>query len=154
MPGAMFPNQYNGATAPSPAVPQSYGFGQPQLPMQIPQLPRNINFVLVRGIDDAMSRMTEPNCIGAFFDQDQDLFYRITTDMYGAKTYKVFKYTEVQMQRAQSSIIPENTSEYVSKKDFDEFKQQLLSMLGGKQNGESDERQHTVCSAGTEPAAK
>lgn len=119
-------NYQNGNMAyPNNFVPynQNNGFNQPQ------QQPVKTNHIYVTSLEDALARSVEPNSEIVYLHQDKPLLYNVRTDMMGKKTYTVLELkppiaeniTENKTE-IQSEVPTIDTSMFVSKKEFEEFK--------------------------------
>lgn len=89
----------------------------------VPPLPESTNIVGVNGIEGMKAFQTSPNSRIVGFDLNDDVFYIKTTDASNTATIKTYSFAEV-MDKA------EDDEKYVTMKEFNKFKEDLLS---GKQ---------------------
>lgn len=81
---------------------------------QYQQLPR------VNGLEGAKAYQIMPNCTVALFDANEDVFYVKSADNAGFPSVRMFKFEEIQPQA------PNTNSDYVSRKEMEEYVQQLI----------------------------
>lgn len=99
---------------------------QPQITQpasSVPPIPETTNIVGVNGIEGMKAFQTSPNSRIVGFDLNNDVFYIKTTDASNTATIKTYSFAEV-MDKA------EDETRYVTMKEFNKFKEDLLS---GKQ---------------------
>lgn len=91
------------------------------------QSTQNINgyqqnsLIRVTGAEGAKAYQMAPNSTAALFDANNDYMYIKSTDGAGFPTIRTFKFEEIGTQPAQIS------EEYVSKKEFEQFKGEVLN---------------------------
>lgn len=93
-----------------------------QNPQSQPQAHTNSNIVWVQGEVGARSYQLAPNSSIILMDNDDSKFYIKTTDGSGMATLKAFKFEEIVKQTSDST-------DYVSRQEFSEFKNGLEGLL-------------------------
>lgn len=109
---------------------QNNGFNQPQ------QQTVKTNHIYVTSLEDALARSVEPNSEIVYLHQDKPLLYNVRTDMMGKKTYTVLELkppvaeniTETKTE-IQSEVPTIDTSMFVSKKEFEDFKATVQPLI-------------------------
>ena len=118
-------------------VPSNYG--QPTQPVQNTQQPNrfqnigqtidatdsqksNITPPWVNGEVGAQAYMIAPNTSILLMDSDNPMFYIKTSDIKGKATIRAYKYEEVQ-----PGVQTQKEPVYVTKEEFDKFKEELLN---------------------------
>lgn len=81
----------------------------------------NNSLIRVNGIDGARMYQMNPNSAVALFDSNDDIFYVKVTDGAGFPTLRTFRFEEV----SQNSTPV--TSEYMTRKEVEEYVEQYLS---------------------------
>lgn len=99
-----------------------YGFYQPYV--------GNEQLVRVTGLDGAKAYQMRPNSVVALFDGAEDIFYLKSTDGAGFPTIRIFRFEEV-------TSIPNVSQEYITKAEFEQFKEEVLN---GKQHFQESEQ--------------
>lgn len=118
----MSPNARNQAMNGFYAQAQANTQPQVQQQQQPPQgviMPPKSNKIYVTGIEDATSRVAEPNTEICYRHQDKPIFYEVYTDLQGKKTVKEYRYEEVQGEPKQEENV--TLDEYIKKEEFAEF---------------------------------
>lgn len=90
-----------------------------QQPTQSIIMPPKSNKIYVTGLEDAMSRVAEPNTEMEYRHQDKQIIYEVYTDLQGKKTVKEYHYEESTSEPKQEEKI--SLDEYVKKEDFIKF---------------------------------
>ena len=72
----------------------------------------------VRGLENAKFYPTKPNSRTCVFEEDDDIFYIITTDQNNYKTVRRFRFSE-------ETIEDVYDSKYVSKEEFNSLKEMI-----------------------------
>ena len=75
--------------------------------------------IRVTGLDGAKAYQMRPNSAVALFDGAEDLFYLKSTDGAGFPTIRVFRFEEVTATPA--------APEYITKAEFEKFKEEFLN---------------------------
>ena len=91
----------------------------------------------VNGIDSARAFPMKPNSTIALFDANEDIMYIKSTDVNNFATIRRFRFYEEPEVPQQTNTIPQ-TDLYVTKDEFDKFKEEILngqqSIRTGKPN--------------------
>lgn len=85
--------------------------------------PAQNNLIRVTGLDGAKAYQMRPNSVVALFDGAEDIFYLKSTDGAGFPTIRIFRFEEV-------TSTPNVSQEYITKAEFEQFKEEVLN---GKQ---------------------
>ena len=121
-PATYQPNYYGGMYNPQPQVPQI------PTPAQAPQQQANSGLIWVQGESGAKSYLVAPNTTVLLMDSESNKFYLKSSDVSGMpQPLRVFEYTEKTGQQAQKPAPDVDLAEYVTKREFDEFKTTLKS---------------------------
>jgi hypothetical protein len=120
--------------------PQYYPQFQPVINTQIPQPSQtqqvqNTNIIWVSGEAGAKSYLVAPNTTVQLWDSEAQVIYLKSADASGMPSMKIIDYTirnaapntQQQMPQGQQVL-------YVTKNEFDAFKQEVQKMIGGKVN--------------------
>lgn len=108
---------------PQPSV--QNGFGAYQQPMAQPQQMASQDLIQVNGLGGAQNFQLAPNSRVALFDSNADIFYIKSTDAGGYPTIQAYQFMPVKNDQAQPT-------EYISRQEFEEFKNEVLNY--GKQS--------------------
>lgn len=76
--------------------------------------------IRVTGIDGAKAYQMRPNSAVALFDGAEDIFYLKSTDGAGFPTIRIFRFEEV-------TATPAAAPEYITKAEFEQFKEEFLN---------------------------
>lgn len=120
--------------------PQYYPQFQPVINTQIPQPSQtqqvqNTNIIWVSGEAGAKSYLVAPNTTVQLWDSEAQVIYLKSADASGMPSMKIIDYTirnaapNTQQQMPQGQQVA-----YVTKNEFDAFKQEVQRMIGGKVN--------------------
>ena len=90
--------------------------------------------ITVNGIQEARSFNLIAGEAAVLIDSNEDLLYIKECDSIGKSTVRAFKYEE---------IIPEENINGVSKKDFEDFKKEVMQIIKGGENGKHNIKQIT-----------
>lgn len=124
-PATYQPNYYGGMYNPQPQVPQI------PTPAQAPQQQANSGLIWVQGESGAKSYLVAPNTTVLLMDSESNKFYLKSSDVSGMpQPLRVFEYTEKTGQQTQKAAPDVDLAEYVTKREFDEFKTTLKSSFG------------------------
>ena len=124
-PATYQPNYYGGMYNPQPQVPQI------PTPAQAPQQQANNGLIWVQGESGAKSYLVAPNTTVLLMDSESNKFYLKSSDGSGMpQPLRVFEYAEKTGQQTQKAAPDVNPGEYVTKREFDEFKMTLKSSFG------------------------
>ena len=124
-PATYQPNYYGGMYNPQPQVPQI------RTPAQAPQQQANSGLIWVQGESGAKSYLVAPNTTVLLMDSESNKFYLKSSDVSGMpQPLRVFEYTEKTGQQTQKAAPDVDLGEYVTKREFDEFKTTLKSSFG------------------------
>ena len=96
------------------------------------QQPQQSGFVWVQGEAGAKSYLVAPNTSVLLMDSEEQKFYIKTTDQSGVPMpLRVFTYTEASnsAQNAPKTAEAVNSTTYVTKREFDAFKEQIEGIL-------------------------
>lgn len=109
---------------------QAQGQANTQPQAQQPVMPTKTNVPLVTSLTEAMSRTTELNSDTFYADQDNPFIYRVSVDVQGRKTYRTFELKDVTEQVIENGAHATTTnidlSEYATKKDLKEFRDEIM----------------------------
>lgn len=124
-PATYQPNYYGGMYNPQPQVPQI------PTPAQAPQQQANSGLIWVQGESGAKSYLVAPNTTVLLMDSESNKFYLKSSDVSGMpQPLRVFEYAEKTGQQTQKAAPDVDLGEYVTKREFDEFKTALKSSFG------------------------
>ena len=121
-----FPNNY---------IPQYYVPNAPNIPAQ--QTQQNSGIIWVQGIAGAKSYLVAPNTTVQLWDSEAQTIYLKSADASGMPSMKIIDYT---IRDTNTPATPINTNsnptnaEYVTKNEFDLFKNEVNKILGGINN--------------------
>ncbi len=79
------------------------------------------NLIRVNGMDGAKAYQIAPNSTVALFDASDDIMYIKSTDNAGFSTVRVFAFKEM------SSDNQSSTGDYISRKEFEDFRTEVLN---------------------------
>ena len=88
----------------------------------------NNSIVWVQGIEGAKAYQLAPNSNIILMDSENDRFYIKTSDNIGMCNLRIFKFTEITETSSNTQI---DTSQFVTREEFN----QLVNQLGGLDNG-------------------
>lgn len=117
--------------------PQYYPQFQPVINTQIPQPSQtqqvqNTNIIWVSGEAGAKSYLVAPNTTVQLWDSESQVIYLKSADASGMPSMKIIDYTIRNATPANAPI--QQTSDYVTKNEFDVFKQEVYKVIGGIKN--------------------
>ena len=98
----------------------------------------------VNGMDSARAFPMKPNSTIALFDANEDIMYIKSTDSNNFATIRRFRFVE----EPEAPVLPMNTNtgNYVTKEEFDKFREEVLngqqSVRTNKSNAESNGNKH------------
>ena len=109
-------------------------------PYQIPQQPNNSGFIWVQGEAGAKSYLIAPNNTVPLWDSEAQTIYLKSADASGMPSMKILDYTV----RDTSNIPPRTplatpTEEYVTKKEMESFKAEMLKKIDSLTEDTEDE---------------
>lgn len=120
----------------------SNGYGQQYFPqfqsmvgtqMSPPNQPQQQNGIIwVQGEAGAKSYLIAPNTTVQLWDSEAQVIYLKSADASGMPSMKIIDYTI--RDAAQPTIQPNNAVSYVTKNEFDVFKQEVYKAIGGMKN--------------------
>lgn len=118
--------------------PQYYPQFQPMINAQIPQpgqtqQVQNTNIIWVSGEAGAKSYLVAPNTTVQLWDSEAQVIYLKSADASGMPSMKIIDYTIRDMSQPIQQQ-PTQSTAYVTQKEFDEFKQQVQQLLGGRKD--------------------
>ena len=126
-----FPNYY--ANNPYLAQPQPQMNPSSNPPQQTPQT-ANAGITWVQGEASAKSFPVAPNQSVLLMDSEDSVMYIKSTDASGMPLpLRVFDYKERQHENAMAAVA-KPTAEYVSRSEFDEFKESIKRSIDGIRN--------------------
>lgn len=108
---------------------QSYQY-QPQQTQQMSSTPmsgQQSSIIWVQGEAGAKSYLIAPNTTVQLWDSEAQVIYLKSADASGMPSMKIIDYTIRDMQQPQ----PRPTQSYVTKDEFDDYKQEIQKMIGG-----------------------
>ena len=117
----MFQNPY------ASLIPQNQYYNPQMNNQQIFPQEQPQNLIRVNGIDGAKAYQMNANSTVALFDSNEDIMYIKNTDGAGFPSIRMFKFEEVN-----EIINNEEKQDYISRKEFEEFKKELMN--NGKQS--------------------
>ena len=121
-PAGYQPNYYGGMYNPQPQVPQI------PTPAQAPQQQANSGLIWVQGESGAKSYLVAPNTTVLLMDSEANKFYLKSSDGSGMpQPLRIFEYEEKTGKPQGQAPIEQPSDEYVTKREFDEFKTALKS---------------------------
>lgn len=117
--------------------PQFYPQFQPVINTQIPQPSQtqqvqNTNIIWVSGEAGAKSYLVAPNTTVQLWDSEAQVIYLKSADASGMPSMKIIDYTI--RDATQPTVQPNNAVSYVTKNEFDIFKQEVYKTIGGMKN--------------------
>lgn len=132
VPPAITQNQQYGSFATQSSPMQQQPINTPVTPVQAQpqqlqmQLPPKTNKIYVTGIEDATSRMAEPNSEMLYRHQDDQILYEVFTDLQGKKTVKAYRYEEItnEPKRETSAV---SLDGFVTKDEFTAFQAKIVT---------------------------
>lgn len=128
---------------PTGYMPQYYT-PQPQYQQSTPQQ-QSSGIIWVQGEAGAKSYLVAPNTTVQLWDSESQVIYLKSADASGMPSIKTLDYTirDTQQNLPQQST-QQPTQVYVTKDEFDAYKQQVQKMIGGKNNESTvpADRQH------------
>ena len=89
-------------------------------PVYDPALPSGDCLPRVNGMDSAIHYRMNPNSRSVLFDANEDIFYIVTSDASGTNSVEAFSF-------APFKTADKNESKYVTKEEFENFKQEVLN---------------------------
>lgn len=106
---------------------QFQGYSQPQQQQQ-----QSNGIIWVHGEDDAKDYFVAPNTTVQLWDSKAQVIYLKSADASGMRSMKIIDYT---FRDTSHNGLPQvNQNSYVTKDEFDAFKQEIHKMIGGKDN--------------------
>lgn len=120
--------------------PQYYPQFQPVINTQIPQPSQtqqvqNTNIIWVSGEAGAKSYLVAPNTTVQLWDSEAQVIYLKSADASGMPSMKIIDYTIRNAAPTTQQQMPQGQQVlYVTKNEFDAFKQEVQKMIGGKVN--------------------
>ena len=130
-PAGYQPNYYGGLYNPQPQIPQiptPAQQPQPQPQAQAPQQQSNPGVNWVQGEAGARSWLVAPNTSVLLMDSEANKFYLKSSDASGMPLpLRIFEYEEKTGKPQGQAPIEQPPEEYVTKREFDEFKTTLKS---------------------------
>ena len=110
----------------------------PQYQPQMLQQQQQNGLIRVTGLDGAKAFQMPANSIVALFDGSEDIFYIKQTDGAGFPTIRTFEFKERQ------SVAPkQDTSEFVTRQEFNETINKFMEVLSNGKQSISTEQQST-----------
>lgn len=88
--------------------------------------------IWVQGEAGAKSYLVAPNTTVQLWDSEAQVIYLKSADASGMPSMKIIDYTIRNSSVPQPQ--PQSTPDYVTKDEFDSFKQQVQKMIGGRNN--------------------
>ena len=117
---------------------------QPQYPLQYQNLPTQYQstpssqsqsgIIWVQGEAGAKSYLVAPNTTVQLWDSEAQVIYLKSADASGMPSMKIIDYTIRNSAQPQFQSQSQPTIDYVTKDEFDSFKQQVQKMIGGRNN--------------------
>lgn len=100
---------------------------QVQSQQQEPEQTKNVNWIIVNGVQGAKALQIPANATYWLMDSGDSAFYVKETDKFGTlKTFKGYRFAEIPEQELNGMLEPQiDMSKYVSKAEFDDLKAQL-----------------------------
>lgn len=107
---------------------------QQMMPMQQNnfQNNNNSNLIWVQGEAGAKSYLVAPNTTVQLWDSEAQVIYLKSADASGMPSMKIIDYTI--RDAAQPTVQSNNAVSYVTKNEFDVFKQEVYKAIGGMKN--------------------
>lgn len=90
--------------------------------------------IWVQGEAGAKSYLVAPNTTVQLWDSESQVIYLKSADASGMPSMKIIDYTIRNSTQPQPQPQPQPTTDYVTKDEFDSFKQQVQKMIGGRNN--------------------
>lgn len=90
--------------------------------------------IWVQGEAGAKSYLVAPNTTVQLWDSEAQVIYLKSADASGMPSMKIIDYTIRNSSVPQLSSVPQSIPDYVTKDEFDSFKQQVQKMIGGRNN--------------------
>jgi hypothetical protein len=137
--GAMFPQNYQQPYQQA-YQPQYYGNMQnaPQMPQNAPAQSNN-GITWVQGEAAAKSFPVGAGQSALLMDSEESVFYIKSTDQSGMpQPLRIFDYTERTAQKNEPAIAKNATTDYVSRSEFDEFREDVKRSLKKRKEEEAD----------------
>lgn len=106
---------------------QFNGYSQPQQPQQ-----QSNGIIWVQGEAGAKSYLVAPNTTVQLWDSEAQVIYLKSADASGMPSMKIIDYTI--RDNNHSNLSQNSQNSYVTKDEFDAFKQEVHKMIGGKNN--------------------
>lgn len=89
----------------------------------------NNNMIWVSGIEGAKAYMVAPNTTVQLWDSDAPCIYWKSADATGMPSMKILDYTIRENEQPQAPIKEEKVVDYVTKYEFDAFREEIKSQL-------------------------
>lgn len=119
---------------------------QPQAGTQMSSPQQSSGIIWVQGEAGAKSYLVAPNTTVQLWDSESQVIYLKSADASGMPSMKIIDYTirDNTQQNLPQQSAQQPTQSYVTKDEFDAFKQQVQKMIGGKNNESTvpADRQH------------
>jgi hypothetical protein len=112
-------NPYSNGYQPNYAQPQ-YNYAQNQ---------NNNSVIWVQGIESAKSYMVAPNTTVQLWDSERPCIYLKSADATGMPSMKILDYTIRENEQPQAPIKEEKVVDYVTKDEFNAFREEIKSQL-------------------------
>ena len=128
---------------PMPDNLQMYRNQQFQQPIQQSQMVQNQSTqqngesIWVQGLEGAKAYMIIPGAEAVLWDSEKPYIYIKTADLQGRPNLQILSYSKSE-QADKSSKVPDLSNDFVTKKEFEEFKKQLETKSSEKGAEESD----------------
>ena len=113
-----------------PMYPQYLNAMQSQ---QVQQPQQQTGVIWVQGEAGAKSYLVAPNTTVQLWDSEAQVIYLKSADASGMPSMKIIDYTIRDMSQPIQQQ-PTQSTAYVTQKEFDEFKQQVQQLLGGRKD--------------------
>ncbi len=133
--GSYYPQNY---------YPQYYG--NQQMPPQASQMPSNTqqsssgNLIWVQGENAAKAYPVASGQSVLLMDSEESVFYIKSTDQSGMpQPLRIFDYKERTAQHSESSVAKKATTDYVSRKEFEAFREDVMREINGISHMEEGE---------------
>ena len=127
-----------------PQYQQAYPQGYYNVPQNAPQMPQNASagsgsgMIWVQGEASAKAYPVASGQSVLLMDSEESTFYIKSTDQSGMpQPLRIFDYTERSAQKSEAGIAKATSSEFVSRSEFDEFREDVKRSL--KRMREEDE---------------
>ena len=115
-----------------PMYPQYFNTMQNQQVQQPQQQPQT-GIIWVSGIAGAKGFLVAPNTTVQLWDSEAQIIYLKSADASGMPSIKIIDYTIRDMSQPIQQQ-PTQSTAYVTQKEFDELKQQVQQILGGRKD--------------------